>query len=138
MAGATGPGRAHGGSAYCPLVRAARLGPVELRTTFPSKARGSEFCVASLRKVGFLDWPGWDRLDDLDRRTGFRRPWTKASIRRTEWLLWLLTVLVALSAITSVLERAWAWAVVSGIVAVGSPFWNRRAIQRIRDRTGLE
>ena len=94
--------------------------------------------MVSLGKVGFLDWPGWDRLDDLDRRTGFRRPWTKASLRRTEWLLWLVTVLVAISAITSFLERAWAWAVISGIVAVGSPSWNRRAIQRIRDRTGLE
>ena len=102
---------------------------------FRSIALGSKWVAG---KVGFLDWPGWDRLDDLDRRTGFRRPWTKASIRRTEWFLWLLTVLVAISAITSVLERAWAWAVVSGIVAVGSPFWNRRAIQKIRDRTGVE
>jgi hypothetical protein len=88
--------------------------------------------------VGFLDWRVWDRLDQLDRRTGLRRPWTKASIRRTERAMWLLTTLVLLSGLIDAIEGRWVPAVLflgAGILGV---FTNRWWSRKYREYKGSE
>jgi hypothetical protein len=87
--------------------------------------------------MGFLDWRGWKRLDDLDRRTGFRREWTEGSIKRTERFLWVLTAMELLAAVVSAVGAGWVWAVTFGALAGLGPFWNPYTIRKIRARANL-
>lgn len=87
--------------------------------------------------MGLLDWRGWDRLDELDRRTGFRRRWTEAAVVRTERFLWVLTALVLLLGVINIVERDWVWAVILLVTGFVSLFTNRRTIERIRKQAGL-
>lgn len=80
--------------------------------------------------VGLLDWRGWDRLDDLDRRMGFCREWNERSLRHQERFLWLIMVIVVLAAVINAVQSRWVWVGVDSALAA----WNGRALQRIRSR----
>ncbi|MEA2827016.1 MAG: hypothetical protein QOG43_1455 [Actinomycetota bacterium] len=84
--------------------------------------------------MGFLDWRGWNRLDDLDRRTGLRRDWTEDSIRRTGRFLWVLTAVEFLAAVIGAVGGDWLWAVTFAAFAALGPVWNPRTIRTIRTR----
>ncbi len=66
----------------------------------------------------FLDWQGWDRLDRLDERVGFRRdrsPRERAEgVRR---LRLVFTVLEMIVAVVDFVDGAWVKGVISLLTA---------------------
>lgn len=48
--------------------------------------------------------------------------------------MWAITAFVFLTAMVSVVQRDWAWAVMLLLVDVVSVFMNRRAIRKLRER----
>ena len=87
--------------------------------------------------MGLLDWRGWDRLDEFDRRTGLQREWTEASVVRTQRFLWAVTAVVLLAAAVNAIQGDWGSAVVNGAFAAPGFVINPWAIRRIRKRAGL-
>lgn len=87
--------------------------------------------------MGFQDWSGWDRLDDLDRRLGLRRPPTEASVRRSERFLWAVTVMMLVAPVVSAFEHHWLKTAVLGALVPLSVATNRRSIKNLRRRAGL-
>lgn len=70
--------------------------------------------------VGLRDWPGWRRLDDLDRRSGFApdgpwRPWIPIALGVGLVLLWFFK---ALTIGGSVVESVLSVAAIIGLIAV--------------------
>jgi len=85
--------------------------------------------------VRFLDWRGFDRLDELDRRAGLRRETPEAlSVERIRRSLWVLAALVLVGAAISVAQHRWAFVVFDGVVVTIGAFWSRRVIRKMRER----
>lgn len=87
--------------------------------------------------MGFLDWRGWSRLDELDRRVGLRREVTEASIRSSQLWLWAITAMMLVMAVSNVIERDWLRAGAFAAFAPVSVATNRRSIKKLRRRGGL-
>lgn len=87
--------------------------------------------------MGLRDWRGWDRLDELDRRTGLQREWTEASVVRMQRFLWGGTVVMLLAAAVNAVQGDWGWAAVDGAVAAGFVI-NPWVLRTIRKRAGLD
>lgn len=48
--------------------------------------------------------------------------------------MWAITAFIFLTAVVSVIQRDWAWAVTLFVISVVSVFMNRRAIRKLRER----
>ncbi len=68
--------------------------------------------------MGLLDSRIWERLDALDRRTGFRRRWTETSLAATKRILWVMVAFAVLFGVIDIVQSAWVSAVLalSGVV----------------------
>ncbi len=72
--------------------------------------------------MGFLDWRGWDRLDDLDRRFGLRTDPSDRSPRTQRRLKLLGALLLVVAAAIRFATGRWVRAIVAlglAIVFVG-------------------
>jgi len=82
--------------------------------------------------VGFLDWRGWDRLDDLDRRFGLRTDPSDRSPQTKRRIALAGALGMALVAAIRFASGRWARAIVAlglAIVFVGAT-----VVSWIRDR----
>ena len=48
--------------------------------------------------------------------------------------MWAITAFIFLTAVVSVIQRGWAWAVTLFVISVVSVFMHRRAIRKLRER----
>ncbi len=82
--------------------------------------------------MGFLHWRLWDRLDELDRRTGFRPDWTKRSATFMEIFVWGVTALLVVRAVVDLIRGEWAAGLVEGALAVIAGLWSLAHLRRTR------
>jgi membrane protein implicated in regulation of membrane protease activity len=55
-------------------------------------------------------------------------------MQRSQRFMWAITTSIFLTAVVSVIQRDWAWAVTLFVISVVSAFINRRAIRKLRER----
>ncbi len=68
--------------------------------------------------MGFLNWRLWDRLDDLDRRTGFRRDPTERWAKGMPLMFAVFAVGFAVNALIYLVQARWTMATAEGVFAL--------------------
>ena len=68
--------------------------------------------------MGILNWRLWDRLDDLDRRTGFRRDPTERWAKGMPLMSAVFAVGFAVNALIYLVQARWTMATVEGVLAL--------------------
>ncbi len=68
--------------------------------------------------MGILNWRVWDRLDELDRRTGFRRDRTERWAKGMPLVFAAVAVGFAVNTLIYLVQARWTMAIVEGLIAL--------------------